>query len=258
MKSIKEIEQLLKNSDIENEYIKTLRLDERKGVQKALGRWDKQIEKRGALLKKYECMQKYEKRFHNEGYRLIAGVDEVGRGPLAGPVVAAAVILPENIQLIGIDDSKKLSEEKRLYYYERIMEEATAVSTCMIDHHEIDTMNILEASKKAMMNAINRLQTQPDFLLIDAVKLNTPYPSESIIKGDSKSISIAAASVVAKVERDSLMKDYDKQYPAYGFANNMGYGTKEHLRAIEETGISPIHRRSFAPVKDFLIDKRRG
>ncbi|MEK5425581.1 ribonuclease HII [Cytobacillus sp. FSL R7-0680] len=257
MKSIKEIEQLLKNSDREEDYIKTLRLDERKGVQKALGRWEKQIEKREALLEKYELMQKYEKLLNKEGYRLIAGIDEVGRGPLAGPVVAAAVILPENIQLLGIDDSKKLSEERRLYYYERIMEEATAVSTCMIDHHEIDTMNILEASKKAMIHAVNSLHTQPDFLLIDAVKLPTPYPSESIIKGDSKSISIAAASVVAKVERDRLMKDYDKQFPDYGFAKNMGYGTKEHLRAIEEKGISPIHRRSFAPVKDYLIDNRR-
>lgn len=175
MKSIKEIEQLLKNSDREDDYIKTLRLDERKGVQKALGRWEKQIEKREALLEKYELMQKYEKLFNKEGYRLIAGIDEVGRGPLAGPVVAAAVILPENIQLLGIDDSKKLSEERRLYYYERIMEEATAVSTCMIDHHEIDTMNILEASKKAMIHAVNSLHTQPDFCLL--MPLNYPHPT---------------------------------------------------------------------------------
>ncbi len=179
-------------------------------------------------------------------------MDEVGRGPLAGPVVAAAVILPEDFFLAGIDDSKKLTEKKREEYNQIIRSQALAISISMIQAPEIDAINIYEATKKAMKAAISGLVPRPDFILIDAMKLEIPFASESIIKGDAKSISIAASSIVAKVARDNLMKDLAKTYPEYGFEQNMGYGTKEHINAIHTYGITPYHRKSFAPIKDLI------
>src|SRR4051812_18829504 len=194
----------------------------------------------------------YEQRFFKEGYQYIAGIDEVGRGPLAGPVVAAAVILPADIYLPGIDDSKKLTEIRREQYYKEIKEKAISYGIGIIENDEIDAVNILNATKKAMLLSLQQLTPKPDFLLIDAVKLDTPYPAESIIKGDSLSVSIAAASIMAKVTRDRMLKEYDEKYPGYGFANNSGYGTKEHLDGLKLNGITPIHRKSFAPIKDYL------
>jgi ribonuclease HII len=233
-------------------FLVEIQRDDRKGVQQCVNRWKKQREQEKFLQAKFNEMNQYERKFRRQGFNFIAGVDEVGRGPLAGPVVAAAVILPEDFFLAGIDDSKKLSVKKRQEFDRVIRREALAVSVAMIHAYEIDEINIYEATKKAMKAAIASLKPAPDFLLIDAMKLETPYPSESIIKGDAKSISIAAASIVAKVVRDELMKEISITYPAYGFQHNMGYGTKEHIEAIQQHGIISYHRKSFAPVKDYI------
>lgn len=255
--TISEIESRLDSIlDQADPFIVQLGEDERKGVQTLLARWRKkkaQIEKEKTKFLEMCC---YEKKYRAQGFERIAGIDEVGRGPLAGPVVAAAVILPKNFYLPGIDDSKKLSELKREEYAEIIQQKALAVSIGMIGVEEIDQINILEASKKAMLAAISDLSMPPDFLLVDAVKLATPFPNEAIIKGDAKSISIAAASIVAKVTRDRLMRQMDQEVPQYRFSQNMGYGTKEHLQALEQYGATKYHRKSFSPVKNVLERKR--
>ncbi|MEE3436633.1 MAG: ribonuclease HII [Lachnospiraceae bacterium] len=186
-----------------------------------------------------------------EGYGLIAGIDEVGRGPLAGPVMAGAVILPKDHPILYLNDSKKLTEKKREELYEVIMKEAVAVGIGMASEARIDEINILNATYEAMREAIGKLAPQPDILLNDAVKIpGVSIRQVPIIKGDAKSVSIAAASIVAKVTRDRLMAEYEKIYPGYGFAKNKGYGTAEHIAAIKEMGPCPIHRRSF--IKNFI------
>ena len=254
--TIKEIQEKLSIITEPNDiFIKQLQNDERKGVQNLVKRWYREQEQLELKHKKFLQMSVYEQKYHKKGYQYIAGIDEVGRGPLAGPVIAAAVILPIGFYLPGIDDSKKLSEQKREEYFAEICEKSIAIGIGRIESDEIDRINIYEATKKAMLSAILQLKPQPDFLLIDAMPLQTPYPTESIIKGDGLSVSIAAASIVAKVTRDRLLKDYDLEYPEYGFAHNAGYGTKEHLDAIESYGITPIHRKSFSPVKEYLVEK---
>ncbi|WHY68694.1 ribonuclease HII [Neobacillus sp. SuZ13] len=251
--TIAEIEQRLENIAIESDpFLLDLFRDERKGVQQLVHKWKKKYAEKQQLKEKFEEMNVYEHNWRLKGFEMIAGVDEVGRGPLAGPVVAAAVILPNDFFLAGIDDSKKLSEKKRLEYDSIIRKEAISYSISMIHAQEIDEMNIYQATKKAMNAAIASLDPKPDFLLIDAMKLDIPFPSESIIKGDAKSISIAAASIIAKVARDTLMKEISQTYPVYGFQQNMGYGTKEHIEAIKQHGITSYHRKTFAPVKDFI------
>lgn len=184
--------------------------------------------------------------FEGQPVKYIAGVDEVGRGPLAGPVVAAAVILPRDFDLLGVNDSKKLSEKRREEMYGKIMEVAVAVSIGMRDHRRIDEINILNATKEAMTDAIKGLAEKPDVVLIDALSLDdVPVPQVSIVKGDSKSVSIAAASIIAKVTRDRMMVDYAEEYPGYAFEKNKGYGTKAHYEGIERLGVCPIHRQSF-------------
>ena len=186
-----------------------------------------------------------------EGYGLIAGIDEVGRGPLAGPVMAGAVILPKDHPILYLNDSKKLTEKKREELYEVIMKEAVAVGIGMASKQRIDEINILNATYEAMREAIGKLAPQPNILLNDAVKIpGVSIRQVPIIKGDAKSASIAAASIVAKVTRDRLMAEYEKIYPGYGFAKNKGYGTAEHIAAIKEMGPCPIHRRSF--IKNFI------
>ncbi len=186
-----------------------------------------------------------------EGYGLIAGIDEVGRGPLAGPVMAGAVILPKDHPILYLNDSKKLTEKKRDELYEVIMKEAVAVGIGMASEQRIDEINILNATYEAMREAIGKLAPQPNILLNDAVKIpGVSIRQVPIIKGDAKSASIAAASIVAKVTRDRLMAEYEKIYPGYGFAKNKGYGTAEHIAAIKEMGPCPIHRRSF--IKNFI------
>lgn len=197
--------------------------------------------------------KKYEKELYNKGYKLIAGVDEVGRGPLVGPVVVACVILPKDFFLEGLTDSKKLSEKKREQFYDIIMEQAISVSIGIKDENVIDEVNIYEATKLAMYEAIENSKVKPDYVLIDAMKLeNLDVPSLSIIKGDLKSISISAASVIAKVTRDRMMYELDKLYPMYNFKKNKGYPTKEHVIAIEKYGILKQHRKTFKPVSNYL------
>jgi ribonuclease HII len=253
-RTIHEVEQILKEiNEIAHPLIKELQLDERKGIKHLLQRWEKKLELEQKEKEKFLEMTIFETKYHSKGYQSIAGVDEVGRGPLAGPVVAAAVILPMSFELIGIDDSKKLTEKKREEYYQWILENAIATGIGIVDAGVIDEINIYQATKKAMNIAIQSLETTPDVLLIDAMKLGTPYLEESIIKGDAKSISIAAASIVAKVTRDRLMKMYSVQFPEYQFHQNMGYGTKDHLEALEKFGFTPIHRKSFSPIKEMTF-----
>ena len=201
------------------------------------------IEKEKRMLQE---MQQYERELYGRGVRTIAGIDEVGRGPLAGPVVAAAVILPEDFDLLGVNDSKKLSEKRREELFVQIKEKAVAWAIGMADSRVIDEINILQATKQAMAEAVSCLPVKPDHLLIDAVKLEgITIPQTSIIKGDEKSVSVAAASILAKVTRDHMMVEYAEVFPGYAFEKNKGYGTKAHYEGIEAMGICPIHRKTF-------------
>ena len=194
---------------------------------------------------------KYERKLNKKGIKLIAGVDEVGRGPLIGPVVASAVILPQNFKLEGLTDSKKLSEKKREEFFKIIEKEAIAIGIGIIDEKRIDEINIYEATKEAMYMAINNLSIKPEHILIDAMPLDLDIPTTSIIKGDLLSITISAASVIAKVTRDHMLYEMDKEYPMYDLKNNKGYGTKKHIEAIKKYGITKYHRLSYKPVSDY-------
>lgn len=194
----------------------------------------------------------YERELRNQGVRLIAGVDEVGRGPLVGPVVTACVILPEHFELPGLTDSKKLSEKKREELFIKIQEQALGIGIGIMSEEVIDEVNIYEATKLAMKKAIMNCPIRPEHILIDAMKLDLDIPSTSIIKGDLKSVTISAASVIAKVTRDKMMYELDEKYPMYDFKNNKGYPTKKHVEAIEKYGIIKEHRKTFAPVKDYV------
>jgi len=203
------------------------------------------------LEEKYDALYAYEREYQAKGYSAIAGIDEAGRGPLAGPVVAGCCILDPNVKILGLDDSKKLSEKKREELFVEIKEKALAWTVCEISAEVIDEINILEATKKAMRTCVEEIskKIRPDLLLIDAVNLSgTGVDVVPIIKGDANSDSIAAASILAKVTRDHVMVEYDKVYPGYGFAKHKGYGTKDHYAAIRESGMTPIHRRSFLKV----------
>ena len=198
-------------------------------------------------------MKEYENELYKKNIKLIAGVDEVGRGPLAGPVVCAAVILKEDYENDKINDSKKLTEKKREALYDVIMGEALSVGIGISSEDVIDEINILQATKKAMTEAIKNLDIKPEHVLIDAVKLeDLDIPQTSIIKGDAKSISIAAASIIAKVTRDRMMIELDKKHPEYDFKNNKGYGTKKHIEAIRKYGIIKEHRKTFAPCDEYI------
>ncbi len=194
--------------------------------------------------------REYEEKYSNLNY--ICGVDEVGRGPLVGPVVASAVILPKNYFIEGLTDSKKLSKKKRDYFYEVIQKDALAIGIGIVDNKKIDEINILEASRLAMKKAINSLSIKPDIILTDAMRLDMGIPEEDIIKGDLKSITISAASVIAKVTRDKMMEELHEKYPMYNFIKNNGYPTKEHIEAIKKYGIIKEHRKSFRPIKDTI------
>ncbi len=196
---------------------------------------------------------KYEKELYKNNIVLIAGVDEAGRGPLVGPVVAAAVILPKNYKLEGLNDSKQLSEKKRNEYYKILKQEAVSIGVGIVSAKEIDEINILEASRKAMYIALNNLEVKPEYILSDAMSLNDiDIPSRPIIHGDALSLSIAAASVIAKVTRDSIMYELDKKYPEYNFKKHKGYPTKEHLSLIKKYGVNEEYRMSYKPVKNVL------
>jgi len=225
--------------------IDVLEGDHRKSINAIAKKIKKEIQGVKKEKERIEKLWAFEKNI-TKGYSLVAGIDEVGRGPLAGPVVCAAVILPKDYQLIGIDDSKKVKKEDRERLFEEINEKAIGVGIGMCDEKIIDDINILEATKVAMKKAIDDLENKPDFLLIDALTLDDiSIKQKGIIKGDAKSVSIAAASIVAKVTRDRLMYAYDEKYPGYGFLTNVGYGTEEHRTALKEIGATPIHRKSF-------------
>jgi ribonuclease HII len=246
--SFKEIEKYISGLEQEEKYscIDILNQDTRKTVNKLALKLKKEQEGIKKELERLKKMWSIETNTFNLGYNLIAGLDEAGRGPLAGPVVAAAVILPKGEMIVGVNDSKKISEKKREQLFIKIQEKALAIGVGIVDNETIDKINIFNATKLAMKQAINSLKVKPDFLLIDALEIaDIHIKQKSIIKGDSKSISIAAASIIAKVTRDSLVKDYEKEYPGYNFSKHKGYGTKEHYEAIEKYGITPLHRKSF-------------
>ena len=255
MATIKEIKEQLANIQrLDDPLLTELEQDGRSGVIQAIAKRKKEIQKRLDEDERLEGMLAYEKECYARGMELIAGVDEVGRGPLAGPVVAAAVILPKACKIPGLNDSKKIPKSKHKEIYEAVLQNAIAIGIGVKDNHVIDQVNIYEATKLAMMEAIGQLEPQPQHLLIDAMRLDLPIPQTSIIKGDANSLSIAAASIVAKVTRDQMMEEFDKEYPGYDFAQNAGYGTANHLAGLDKLGVTPIHRHSFEPVKSMCED----
>ena len=255
MATIKEIKEQLANIQrLDDPLLTELEQDSRSGVIQAIAKRKKEIQKRLDEDERLEGMLAYEKECYARGIDLIAGVDEVGRGPLAGPVVAAAVILPKACKIPGLNDSKKIPKSKHKEIYEAVFQNAIAIGIGIKDNHVIDQVNIYEATKLAMMEAIGQLDPRPQHLLIDAMKLDLPISQTSIIKGDANSLSIAAASIVAKVTRDQMMEEFDCEYPGYDFTQNAGYGTANHLAGLDKLGVTPIHRRSFEPVKSMCED----
>lgn len=250
MPTIKEVKERLATIDrLDHPLFEELIADGRAGVQAAISKRKRELQKQVEEDLRLEKMLAYEKELYAQGIQLIAGVDEVGRGPLAGPVVAAAVILPENCKIPGLNDSKKIPKSKHQAIYQAVLDQALSVGIGVKDNQVIDQVNIYEATKLAMLEAIQELDQQPQHLLIDAMKLDLPISQTSIIKGDANSLSIAAASIVAKVTRDQMMAAYDQEYPGYDFGQNAGYGTTKHLEGLEKYGVTPIHRRSFEPIK---------
>lgn len=250
-KSISEIKNEFKAADINElpSFIELYKADLRKGVQQCIESALKRIEKFNEEKERIYQMGYYERKYSAHEY--ICGIDEVGRGPLAGPVVAATVILPKDCEILYINDSKKLSAAKRDELYEEIISKAVAYGIGIVSHERIDEINILNATYEAMRMAINELKVKPDILLNDAVHIpEVAIEQVPIIKGDAKSVSIAAASIVAKVTRDRMMDVYEDIYPGYGFASNKGYGSEMHINAIKVMGPTPIHRRSF--IKNFV------
>ena len=230
-------------------FVETYATDGRSGVQALVNQAKKRLQKLEEERERIHQLGKYEREYAQYGY--ICGIDEVGRGPLAGPVVAGAVILPKDCEILYINDSKKLSTKKREELYDIIMEQAVATGIGMVSPQRIDEINILQATYEAMREAISKLSVTPDILLNDAVTIpQVDIPQVPIIKGDAKSISIGAASIIAKVTRDRLMEEYEKIMPEYGFASNKGYGSVAHIEAIKKYGPSPIHRMTF--IKNFL------
>ena len=255
MATIKEIkEQLASIQRLDDPLLTEWEQDSRSGVIQAIAKRKREIQKRLDEDERLEGMLAYEKECYARGMELIAGVDEVGRGPLAGPVVAAAVILPKACKILGLNDSKKIPKSKHKEIYEAVLQNAIAIGIGIKDNQVIDQVNIYEATKLAMMEAIGQLEPQPQHLLIDAMRLDLPISQTSIIKGDANSLSIAAASIVAKVTRDQMMEEFDREYPGYDFAQNAGYGTAKHLAGLDKLGVTPIHRRSFEPVKSMCED----
>lgn len=244
--SIKEIREILDNAAITElaAVMEPFRADERAGVIKLLETGDRKIARYQQELKRLYDMRAYERKYSS--YGAICGVDEAGRGPLAGPVVAGAVILPEDCQILYLNDSKQLSASRREELFDEIMEKAVAANVGVVGPGKIDEINILQADYEAMRIAIAGLNVLPDILLNDAVTIpGLELPQVSIIKGDAKSVSIAAASILAKVTRDRMMLQYDEMYPEYGFASNKGYGSAGHIEALKKYGPCPIHRRTF-------------
>ena len=258
MATIKEVkEQLAALTDLDDYRWASFEEDSRSGVQTAIKQRRKAILAEIAEEERLEMMLSYEKSLYAQGVELIAGVDEVGRGPLAGPVVAAAVILPKNCKIKGLNDSKRIPKKKHEEIFQAVKDNALAIGIGIMDNHVIDKVNIYEATKLAMKEAISQLEPQPEYLLIDAMKLDLPISQTSIIKGDANSLSIAAASIIAKVTRDKIMDNYDQEFPGYDFSQNAGYGTTKHLEGLEKHGVTPIHRTSFEPIKTIVSEAEK-
>lgn len=250
--TISEIKQLLAGiDDLDDPRITELTSDPRKGVQLAVKATERRISKYREAVSQFENRFKYERSFWHKGLQYIAGVDEVGRGPLAGPVVSAAVILPHDFDLIEVNDSKQLTPATRAKLAPKIREEAISIGIGSVDNLGIDQLNIYQATKVAMKQAVESLDPQPEEIIVDAMQIPVPIEQTRLIKGDAKSISVSAASIIAKVYRDHLMDEYAEQYPQYDFPHNAGYGTAKHLAALKEFGPTPIHRMTFSPVEKF-------
>lgn len=254
MKSIAEIKQELNQAGEQELPIlfAQYEADSRSGVAALITRYKKQLEKLVTERARLEAMRCYEHQYEEQG--LVCGIDEAGRGPLAGPVVAAAVILPRDCEILYLNDSKQLTEKRRETLFDEIKEKAVAFGIGMASPERIDEINILQATYEAMRQAVSALDPQPQILLNDAVRIpGISLPQVPIIKGDAKSLSIAAASVLAKVTRDRLMREYDAILPEYGFASNKGYGSAAHIEALQTYGPTPIHRRSF--IGNFILEQ---
>lgn len=252
--SIAEIKEILKKEEVEITFIEELMKDERKGVQQLLNSYFKKKDKENKERLRVEEMYTTESEFYKQGLEYVVGIDEVGRGPLAGPVTVAAVILKPHWYVKGLNDSKKVSKENREIIAKKIHEEAIAISIVSLPPKEIDTLNIYQATMLAMYKAVKNLKVEPQAAIVDAMPLHFTFPCKSLIHGDSKSASVAAASIIAKVHRDHIMEEYSKIYPGYGFEENKGYGTKTHINAIYELGVTPIHRKSYEPIKSIVLN----
>lgn len=251
--NITEIKELLAGAPTA-EQLATLAADERKGVQKLLAAYNKRLEKAAAEKERFTAMLKLERELYDEGCELIAGVDEAGRGPLAGPLVIAAVILPKDVFISGLNDSKQLSAAKRDRLYNEVMAKALDIEVNIVSVSNIDELNIYYATQQGMAQVLENLHCRPQAALIDAMPVKVPgMKIESVVHGDALSASIAAASIIAKVTRDRIMERLDLVYPAYGFAHNKGYGSGAHMQAVSELGATRWHRRNFEPVKSMQL-----
>ena len=258
LKTIKEITAALNGAPKYEAWMQDIEADERAGVQKAWKQWNNRIEKERKKIAEHESKLKFDASFLSSPQHFLAGIDEAGRGPLAGPVVTAAVILPKNCEkFIGINDSKQLTKKAREEFAAIIKEHALAYAIHFQSAKAIDELNIYEATKQSMKKSVESLEICPDFCIVDAMKLPIDIPQSSIIKGDAKSLSIAAASILAKNARDEYMEQLHEKYPVYGFDQNAGYGTKQHLEALENYGYMDEHRKSFEPIKSMVETKEQ-
>ncbi len=252
--TISEIREILLGSP-SKEFLAELELDSRVAVKKLLQAYHKRIEKAALERERFHKMLSYERNYYAEGAKLIAGVDEAGRGPLAGPLVIAAVVMPEEFFISGLNDSKQISASKRDKLYDEILQKALSVSVNIVSISNIDELNIYRATQQGMAEVLLHLDKQPDVALIDAMPVEAgEIKTVSLVHGDALSASIAAASIIAKVTRDRIMEKLDALYPAYKFANNKGYGSKDHMQAIDQDGVTEWHRRSYEPVKSLNLE----
>ena len=252
--TISEIREILLGSPSE-EFLVELELDQRVAVKKLLQAYHKRIEKAALERERFHKMLSYERQYYDEGAKLIAGVDEAGRGPLAGPLVIAAVVMPQEFFISGLNDSKQISASKRDKLYDEILQKALSVSVNIVSISNIDELNIYRATQQGMAEVLLHLDKQPDLALIDAMPVEAgDIKTVSLVHGDALSASIAAASIIAKVTRDRIMEKLDALYPAYKFANNKGYGSKDHMQAIDQDGVTEWHRRSYEPVKSLNLE----
>ena len=252
--TISEIREILLGSPSE-EFLAELELDSRVAVKKLLQAYHKRVEKAALERERFHKMLSYERNYYEEGAKLIAGVDEAGRGPLAGPLVIAAVVMPQEFFISGLNDSKQISASKRDKLYDEILQTALSVSVNIVSISNIDELNIYRATQQGMAEVLLHLDKQPDVALIDAMPVEAgDIKTVSLVHGDALSASIAAASIIAKVTRDRIMEKLDTLYPAYKFANNKGYGSKDHMQAIDQDGVTEWHRRSYEPVKSLNLE----